>query len=163
LLVGIEKYLKNTGSVEKRLAYEGWRGHPVRFTTRVKIPELGFIADGLRKGGVAVIHAGWYKKSPYGADFYRRNGGHWLTVVGTDIDENGEPSPGTLVIHDPAPYAGSEPARVFVKLDPIESGWLLAEDGAFPAKGYSRLAGGMHIKRDGEIAVLDGAVVLELD
>ena len=79
------------------------------------------------------------------------------------MDENADPAPGTLVVHDPAPYSGNEPARHFVKLEPLESGWLLAEDGAFPAKGYARLAGGMRVKRDGEIAVLDGAVVLELD
>ena len=159
LLTGLHAYLRDAGWGEKRLAYEGWRGHPVRFSTGVKVADLDFIAKGLAAGGVAVIHAGWYHSSRFG-DFYRRNGGHWLTVVGVGIDESGRDAPDMLVLHDPAPYAGSEPARSFVKLERLESGWLLAEDGAFPAKGYSRLAGGMHIKRDGDIAVLDGAVVL---
>lgn len=159
LLTGLHKYLRDTGWGYQRLQYEGWRGHPSRFTTRVRAAELGFLTKGLSDGGVAVIHAGWYTPSRFG-DFYRRHGGHWLTVVGAGIDADGNPAPDTFVVHDPAPYAGTTPARSFVKVEALEHGWLLAEDGAFPAKGYLRLAGGMRIKVDGDIAVLDGAVVL---
>ncbi len=160
LLRGLHAFLRDSGWGYRRLQYQGWRGHPARFTTRVKSAELGFIAKALDEGGLAVIHAGWYTPGKYGADFFRRHGGHWLTVVGAGIDESGRPAPDMLVVHDPAPYAGAEGQRHFVKLARLESGWLLAEDGAFPAKGYSRLEGGMKIKVEGDIAVLDGAVVL---
>jgi len=159
LLRGLHKYLLSTGFGYRRLEYQGWRGHPYRFSTGVKIPTLQFIQKALDDGGVAVIHAGWYKTSRFG-DFHRRNGGHWLTVVGAGIDEQGNPAPDTLVLNDPAPYSGNEPARHFVRIERFESGWLLAEDGAFPAKGYAKLTGGMRIKREGDIAVLDGVVAL---
>jgi hypothetical protein len=159
LLTGLHAFLRDSGYGYKRLQYEGWRGHPARFTTRVRIADLDFIRRGLSDGGVAVIHAGWYHPSPYG-DFYRRKGGHWLTVVGVGIDAEGRDAPNALVLNDPAPYAGDTPSHSFVTLTRLESGWLLAEDGAFPAKGYETLGGGMKIKRDGDIAVLDGAVVL---
>ncbi|MBK7582707.1 MAG: hypothetical protein IPI67_21235 [Myxococcales bacterium] len=160
VLQGLHAFMRDSGWGYKRLAYQGWRGHPVRFTTGVKSAELGFIEQALAQGGIAVIHAGWYTPAKYGGDFYRRHGGHWLTVVGSNIDENAEPTPDTLVVHDPAPYAGAEGARHFVKLTRLESGWLMAEDGAFPAKGFTRLEGGMKIKKDGDLAVLDGAIVL---
>lgn len=160
LLKGLHAYLRDSGWGYRRLQYQGWRSHPARFTTGVKSAELGFIEKALGDGGIVVIHAGWYTPSKYGGDFHRRHGGHWLSVVGVGIDEDGRPAADTLVVHDPAPYAGAEGARHFVKLTTLEGGWLLAEDGAFPAKGYHRLEGGMKIKRDGDIAVLDGAVAL---
>jgi hypothetical protein len=162
VLSGLHKYLRDMGWSYRRLQYEGWRGHPARFTTGVKIAEIGFIRQALAEGGIAVIHAGWYTPGRYGGDFYRRHGGHWLTVVGAGVDAQGHDAPDTLVVHDPAPYAGTEPKAHFVRLEPLEHGWLLAEDGAFPAKGYARLGGDMRIKVDGDVAVLDGAVVLVL-
>lgn len=159
LLVGLERYLRSTGWSYRRLEYQGWRGHPYRFSTRVKVPSLDFIREALEQGGVAVIHAGWYAPVRWHRA-HRRHGGHWLTVTGVGIDAEGRAVPGGLVLNDPAPYAGMEPRRHFVRLEELETGWLLAEDGAFPAKGYSRLSGGMLLKRQGDIAVLDGVVVL---
>jgi len=162
LLRGLHAFLRDSGWGYRRLQYQGWREHSVRFTTGVKSVELAFIRRALADGGAAVIHAGWYTPSKYGGDFHRRHGGHWLTVVGVGVDAEGNPADDTLVVHDPAPYAGDEGARHFVKLRKLESGWLLAEDGAFPAAGFSRLEGGMKIKKPGDIAVLDGAVALVL-
>jgi hypothetical protein len=160
LLTGLHAYLRDTGWSYQRLQYQGWRSHPVRFTTHEKAPKIDFIAKALHDGGVAIVHAGWYTPAKYGGNFHRRHGGHWLTVVGANVDENGKPSENTLVLHDPAPYSGSRPARHFVTVRKLEDGWLIAEDGPFPAKGHSVLEGGMRIKVPGDIAVLDGAVAL---
>ncbi|MBI3201803.1 MAG: hypothetical protein HYZ29_09700 [Myxococcales bacterium] len=160
VLQGLHAFMRDSGWGYRRLQYQGWRGHPARFTTGVKSVELEFIGKALADGGVAVIHAGWYTPAKYGGDFHRRHGGHWLTVVGVNVDERGNPAADTLVVHDPAPYAGAAGQRHFVKLTRLESGWLLAEDGAFPAKGFQKLEGGMQIKKAGDMAVLDGAVTL---
>ncbi len=162
LIMGLHAYLRDVGWSEKRLQYQGWRSHPVRFSTNEKLPKLDFIQKALADGGVAVIHVGWYTPAKYGGNYYRRHGGHWLTVVGTEIDAEGRPAPGMLVLHDPAPYAGTTPARHFATTRALEGGWLIAEDGPFPAKGHLVLEGGMRIKKDGDIAVLDGVVALVL-
>jgi hypothetical protein len=159
LLTGLDRYMKSTGWGYERLEYQGWRGHPYRFSTGVKTPELAFIEKALADGGVVVIHAGWYTPSKYN-DAYRRHGGHWLTVVGVGIDSDGRPAADALVLNDPAPYAGNQPEHSFVRVKRLDSGWLMAEDGAFPAKGYFSLGGGMHIKRAGDVAILDGVVAL---
>lgn len=159
LLVGLERYMRSTGWGYRRLEYQGWRGHPYRFSTRVKVPSLDFARAALDQGGVAVIHVGWYTQVRW-HDAHRRHGGHWLTVTAVGVDAEGRAVPDALVVNDPAPYAGTEPSRHFVRLERLDEGWLLAEDGAFPAKGYSRLTGGMLLKRPGDIAVLDGIVTL---
>jgi hypothetical protein len=160
LLKGLHAYLRDTGWSYRRLQYQGWRSHPVRFTTNEKSPKLEFLEKALAEGGIAIIHVGWYTPAKYGGNFYRRHGGHWLTVVGTGIDESGKPAANTIVLHDPAPYSGTEPARHFVTLQKLTDGWLIAEDGPFPAKGHTVLEGGMRIKVPGDVAVLDGAVAL---
>ena len=70
------------------------------------------------------------------------------------------PNPMTLVLHDPAPYAGSEPSDEYVRAEPVDARWLVEDRDALPAKGYYRLTGGMHVKRPGDEAILDGAIVL---
>jgi hypothetical protein len=145
----------------KRLAYQGWRAHQQRFSTGIRIPDLGFIRQGLGERSVVLINAGWYLPVKEGRLFLRR-GGHWLTVVGAGIDERGAPDPNVLALRDSAPYAGTEPALEYTRLERIERGYLNELKTSLPARGYYRLAGGMHVKREGEVAILDGVVVLEL-
>ncbi len=155
LLRGLHRYMEHHGCAYRRLRYQGWRGHPREFSSGVKVPELDWIRAGVERGGAAWINVGWYQQSE-GGGAYRRHGGHWLTVVAPGRDD------AALILHDPAPYAGTDFANESVLAERIESGWLIEHKAAFPARGYYRLGGGMHVKREGEIAILDGAVVLEL-
>ena len=161
VLAGLHRYLESVGVPYKRLAYQGWRAHQQRFSTGVRVPELGFIRDGLGDRSVVLINAGWYQPVKDGRLFLRR-GGHWLAVVGIDVDEHGAPTPDVLVLRDSAPYAGTEPALEYAKLERIERGYLNEIKASLPARGYYKLGGGMHVKRPGEVAILDGVVVLEL-
>ncbi len=156
LLTVLERSITAAGYGIRRLEYQGWRGHPPRYTTHQRQPDLGWLAAGLAEGGAAFIHVGWYATSKY--DFaLRRHGGHWLALVSVG------PEPNLLVLRDPAPYAGSEPAFEFARAERLDDGWLIDQSVALPAAGYYRLGGGMRIKRDGELAVLDGAIVLVLE
>jgi len=161
LLRGLHRYLEQTGHAYKRLRYQGWRAHSPRFATGVKTPEMSFIHEGLRDRSITLVNVGWYKPSK-DLRFFARNGGHWMTVVGAGFDERGAPAPDVIVLHDPAPYAGSEFAAEFARLEPLDGGWLSELKTALPARGFYRLRGGMHVKREGEMAVLDGVVALEL-
>jgi hypothetical protein len=126
------------------------------------VPELGFLRRGLEKNSFCLINVGWYRPARDGRRLYLRNGGHWLTVVGAGIDERGRPDAGLLAVKDPAPYAGAEPKTEYVRLEPFERGWLFELRTSLPARGYFQVTGGMHVKREGEIAILDGAIVGEL-
>ena len=159
LMEGLHRYLVSHGCGYRRFAYQGWRGHPPQFSTGVRTPQLAWIGKALALGGAAFINVGWYHRTSSGRA-YRRNGGHWLTVVAAGLDETGAPDPAMLVLHDPAPYAGAKPADEYARAELVDAQWLVEGRNALPAKGYYRLTGGMHIKRPGEAAILDGAIVL---
>jgi len=161
VLLGLHRYFEHTGHAYRSLRYQGWRAHDPRFATGVRVPELSFIRRGLEEHGFALINVGWYRKAP-DRRLYLRNGGHWLTVVGAGLDEQGRPAPELLALKDPAPYAGAGPKTEYVRLEPLDGGWMFELETSLPAKGYFRVSGGMHIKRDGEMAILDGAIVGEL-
>jgi hypothetical protein len=86
-----------------------------------------------------------------------------MTVVGVGIDEQGREDPSVLIVHDPAPYAGSGFANEFIRIKRIDAGWLLDGKLSLPAAGYYQLTGGMHVKREGELAIMDAAVVLRIE
>ncbi|MEB2310868.1 MAG: hypothetical protein OZ921_02370 [Sorangiineae bacterium] len=161
LMHGLDRYVRRAGYVVTRLEYEGWRQHPYEFTRHEPHPNLEWIASGLGPRGAAFVHVGWYAPSPH-AEAYRRKGGHWLSVVAAGKDEAGSDAPDVLVLHDPAPYQDGGPKSVFARARRIEGGWMLDGKAAFPAKGYYELTGGMALKEAGEVAIIDGAVVLEL-
>jgi hypothetical protein len=161
LLEGLHRYFVHRGCAYRRLAYQGWRGHPQRFSAGVRPPSLDWLGEALGSGAAAWINVGWYRPSQNGRA-YRRDGGHWLTVVAAGVDEQGAADPAMLVLHDPAPYAGTDFADEYVRAEPLESGWLVDGKAALPARGYYRLTGGMHVKREGETAILDGVIVLQL-
>ncbi len=164
VLRGLHRYVKRHGYRYTRLEYQGWRGHQKAFGTGVRKPQLPWIAEALEQGGVAFLHVGWYKPVPR-SKVLQRTGGHWLTVIGAGVDEHFRAAPNSLVLHDPAPYAGDQPARVFATARELTEGWLLGRGSrqAFSAKGYYSLEGGMFIKREGDLAILDGVVVMVMD
>lgn len=164
VLRGLHRYVKRHGYRYARLEYQGWRGHQKAFSTGVRKPELAWIAEALKQGGVAFVHVGWYTPVPR-SKVLQRGGGHWLTVVAAGVDERFRTAPSELVLHDPAPYAGEEPALSFATARQLTEGWLLARGSrqAFSAKGYYSLEGGMHIKKEGDLAILDGVVVMVMD
>jgi hypothetical protein len=157
VLKGLDLYLRAHGYRAERIEYQGWRAHQLRYSTGVRTPEVSFLARGLADGGIALINVGWYKPGQK-PGVYRRKGGHWLTVVGAGVDRDGRDDPKALVLHDPAPWSGSEPKNHLVHAEPLGEGWLMAEDGPLPSQGF--LSGDLGVKRPGEVAIIDGAVVL---
>lgn len=159
VLKGLDLYLRANGYRFERLEYQGWRAHQLRYSTGVRVPEPAFVSDGLRAGGVALINVGWYRpgKTP---GVYRRRGGHWLTVVSAGVAADGRDDPDALVLHDPAPWSGEQLRSHRVRARALGEGWLIGEDGPFPSAGYRVLSGDLQVKRAGEVAIIDGAVVL---
>lgn len=161
LMVGLERFVRDRGYRVSALRYQGWRGHPRRFSTGISTPRLEFITSALDAGQSVFINVGWYQPSTRGP-YFRRRGGHWLTAVGHGVDAAGNAAPGVLVVHDPAPWAGNVPARHVAKMAPLADGFLLTEDGAFPSTGHHHLLGEVLVKHAGDLAVIDGVVALAL-
>jgi len=160
ILLGISKYLKDCGYEYKQLAYQGWRKVPDQFNTGVGTPEPEWIKSGLEGDSAVWLNVGWYRFNRKKKE-YIRAGGHWVTLVGFGVDENGQEDPRVVIIHDPA-ATGCQFSNDYVRLQYIDSGTLIGGSRtACRAAGFYRMTGGMRVY--GKIvAVLDGAIRLEM-
>jgi hypothetical protein len=125
------------------------------------VPDLDWIKKGLLGDSAVFLNIGWYEH-PDQIDSYRRIGGHWVTLVGFGIDENGKPDPDILIVHDPASKAGSTPVNEFVRVERIPEGRLSGVNGIHKAAGFLKVVRGMRIDGKADCAILDGVVVLEM-
>ncbi|WP_444911329.1 C39 family peptidase [Microbulbifer sp. PAAF003] len=154
MLRGIDKISNELFGRVKLLEYQGWRKHPAQYSNGAKVPSVQWLKEGVNSNSTVLINVGWYKLD--GIDTYKRVGGHWVTLVGY--------TSGSLIIHDPAPRAGSSFANEYVKVSTIQSGTLTGNKKGLPrpAIGYIQLGQGMHIKSSTDLALIDGAIKLKI-
>ena len=147
---GIDLYLKERGLPYHRLNYTGWQW--VRPANRAEAPlSISWIVEGLTHRSAVWLNLGWYD-SPF-PGYYRRRGGHWVTLVGY---KNGK-----LLVNDPGPWAGANinPQTLTGReIQPVLTKtayrWL------FPAMPLIALPELHTSKR--RRAYIDGALILEL-
>jgi hypothetical protein len=163
LLEGVAKYIQDSGYRYERLEFEGWRKHPQQFSTGVRVPNLDWIKTGLSGDSAVWLNIGWYEYRRRTAE-YKRMGGHWVTLAGFGVDQNGREDPNVLVIHDPSPKTGRTPPNKYLRLEPLTGGRIVSRTGDGPAAtGFLRVASGMKILPEADLAILDGAVVLQMN
>ena len=153
---GLQRYLREAGYGGK-VSYIGWRSAKNRSKKRTKV-KAQFLESGLGSGRGVWINIGWYSKTK---DKYRRNGGHWVTVVGARSGFDGI----TLKVHDPSPRSGTQKTTQTVVLEKMKSGTLLGKYKGLPmsASGLYKVRSGLRMSKRHDTAILDGAVVLKLD
>jgi hypothetical protein len=151
LLRGVDAIARDLLGGYVSLEYQGWKKHPVQFSTGTKVPDIHWITDGISKDSAVWLNVGWYQYDRVN-DIYHRVGGHWVTLVGYDDS--------ILIIHDPAPRAGQSFANEHVYTARIGSGILTGRLSGLPrpARGYLLLGKGMHLKSIADVAIVDGAV-----
>ena len=165
LMAGVQKFVEQSGYQTVRLEQQGWKETTKQFPSKVDIPSLDWIKEGLSvKGGTVWLNVGWYKINAE-TSHYQRLGGHWVTLVGYGKDRSDRADPLTLLIHDPAPRTGRDPLTQCVKLSALDSGFLQRSTSQGQvrrreARGYYELKGEMKLKSGADTAILDAAVVL---
>ncbi len=159
VLEGIEKYIRDCG-YKAQLTYQGFRKVPHRFQTGVKAPQPDWIEAGLNGDSAVWLNVGWYRYSHARKKFVRQ-GGHWVTLVGFGVDQNGNEDPSILIIHDPADNT-CKLVGDYVRPMRINGGKILGGDGALiDAARYFRLTG-IKVSRNIDTAILDGAIRLQM-
>ncbi len=160
VIKGVVKYLEKSG-YDYELKYQGWRSCPGKYRCGTLRPSLEWIKKGLVGDSAVWLNLGWYR---YNArkDEYKREGGHWVTLVGYGIDAEGNENEDVLIIHDPA-AAGGEGREDFVEVERLESGkvagFLFFTKSI---KGLYRVKNAGIVRNAREAAILDGAVVLRM-
>jgi len=164
LMRGIKKYVQHRGYEIEQIEYQGWRKHPEEMKTRFAVPRLSWIKQGILGNGAIWLNVGWYKYNP-SKDEYKRIAGHWVTLIGYGKDENGKVNPTILILHDPSPRTGITFSNEYAIASRIPGGTLVGEWTGLPrsAVGYYKLVGGMHIKKEADVAIIDGAITLKLN
>jgi C-terminal processing protease CtpA/Prc len=163
IMRGVKKYVLDCGYEIERLEYQGWRKHPQEMKSGFPVPRLSWIKQGILGKGAVWLNVGWYKYNR-AKNEYTRIAGHWVTLAGYGKDENSRADPNILILHDPSPRAGKSFGNEYASVNRIRSGTLAGEWIGLPrsAAGYYTLGGGMHIKREADVAVIDGVILLEL-
>ena len=151
MLNGIDAMATDLFGGYQSLEYQGWKMHPFRFSTGVKVPDFNWITQELSANTAVWLNVGWYEYDRE-RNLYFRVGGHWVTLVG--YQDN------LLILHDPAPRAGQSFANEYVQTSIIRSGALAGRLAGLPrsANGYLLLGNGMHIKSIADVAIVDGAI-----
>jgi hypothetical protein len=152
VIQGVHKYALERWGKYKTLQYSGWRKSPAQFRSKLEKPTLNWMTSALHKKGAVWLNIGWY--NPEGVN-YRRAGGHWVTLVGY---ENGK-----FVIHDPAPRSGKTFSNQFISLSSLSGGQLINGNSQTNARNHFAIIDGMKISSKGQLAIIDGAIIFELE
>lgn len=161
LVRGVRRLLEDFGHPRRTLRFQGWRPHRKEYSAGAGPVSLPWIDAALANGGAAWLNVGWYRIKADHAEF-ERVGGHWVTAVAFAPGHGPDSTRPVLIVHDPAPRAGSKPSREHVVMTRLAGGRLTgnSKNLPHPANGFFRMEGGMHIKKSADCAILDGAVVL---
>jgi len=152
VLAGVRRYVTETWGGYHELAYAGW-GETQDDYASADIATLPWLVAGLGPGRAVWLNVGWYRGD--GDKVLRRVGGHWLTLVGYKEER--------LLVHDPGPWAGSEPVTQGVMLRDLGTAVLVGDFPGLPASAAGRLELVDLPRPDASyVVVLDGAVRLQL-
>lgn len=157
---GLAKFLEQSGVESFTISYAGWRPGPeVQTAPQPTLKWLSRRNEGL---GAVWLNFGYYKRK---GDDYVRSGGHWVTLIAVGEDENGNPSPNTLVVHDPAPSAGPAGESSYITVARIKEGQLVGTIKGLPqpAAGYFRATSGLLHGKTSHLAILDCALAVRLE
>lgn len=163
LLNGVDAYFKDHGLRPKKLAFQGWRSVPAKYRRAAgRQIDLNWLADGISKTSTVWLNVGWYKQTDKHGNF-KRVGGHWVTLVGYDLNNLDGPE-NRLIVHDPAPRSGTQFANEYVHLEQQSGGFLVDKNHQRKQRlaGLYRMSGGMHVSERADFALLDGAVRLDM-
>lgn len=158
-LKGLERYLADYSGESFSIRYMGWATHPERFSTKLRAPDFDEVCRAVAGGGAVFLDLGWYLFEE-DQGIYRRNGGHWVTLVGYDWPE-GERFP-RLRVHDPAPWSGKDRQTHLVILGPAGKEPFSTRSGIRigSLEPYLRIERGLSFKRGTKLALIEGAVIL---
>lgn len=151
LMKGLEKYVTEH-SYNISLSWKGWsEGGDYSMGPA---PDPTWIKCALDNGSNSVLQIGWYKFDKK-KNFYKRIGGHYVTVVGFKGDK--------VIIHDPSVRSGDIPKDELCTFLPIKDGTLSSWQSykKRDAKGFYKIDG-LKLKEGANCAIVDGAVVFKI-
>ncbi|MEW5818702.1 MAG: C39 family peptidase [Cyanobacteriota bacterium] len=166
---GLNNFIKDKGYTVKKLEYQGYR--PIDKFKNSNIPKLDDIKQAIEKNCVVFLLFGFYQKPVInnGKVVYKRDDGHWTTLVGHSFDGSNFNS-NYLVVHDPFHSNIKAIENRYIELQQLHNGILkpnindkestLQQNAA----GYYKINKGIdYLDKNQLVSILDGVVILELE
>ena len=167
IMIELKKYITDSGYSIKSLSYQGFRPAAKEFFTGVSMPSLSWLKAGSIAPKCCWLNIGWYSYDE-DTDTYSRTGGHWMALVGYGTNAKNQPSPSTIIVHDPIPRFGVEKSNVYIDLQKLDSGNLTGNYKGLPrsAEGfywYENYSDGVKVREfKTYYGIVDGGIILEL-
>lgn len=164
LMRGLKKYVTSRGYEIEKLEYRGWSNINKTFKFTSEQPTLEWMKENIAHPGAAAwLNIGWYKYDP-ATKVYQRTGGHWITLVGYGITEDGKPDESVLIVHDPSRRSGPGVVTHHMPVTMLTEGKLIHNSSTHSAEaaGYFKSNGAFVVKKGNDAAVIDGVVVMAL-
>ena len=170
-LRGVARYLSERGYTDEdyRLEFQG-RSHPEGLQG-TRIPNIDAVKKGVVRDGAAWLFVGFYRFDER-EDEYQTISYHYVSLVGYGVDEYGNEDPNVLILHDPAPRSGPGVSHDYVHIEQIEHGRITVplnsqsapadSEVLVDASGYYKLGDGLAYNDKADIAILVGAILLEM-
>lgn len=97
LCEGLENYFKAKGYSFKEVGYQGY-SNVGKYGSKIQVPNLEKLRSLIDQKSIVLLNFGCYEKSKDSSnkDYYKREEGHWVTLVGYDND-----NPNLFYIKDP--------------------------------------------------------------
>ncbi|MBN1590192.1 MAG: tandem-95 repeat protein [Pirellulales bacterium] len=155
---GFKNWIHDHGYDYERLLFQGYCQCDAEYYAGTDHPDLDWGREAIsQERGVAILNIGWFTYDA-ATDNYEEIGGHYMTLAGYGHDGT-DYNPDYLIVHDPAPRAGTTFANNYTLPVMIESGTL---NGYRNAAGYYKLTDGIVIKEPAVFCILRGIIVLEM-
>jgi len=159
LMRGVRKYVTERRYSIERLARRGW--YTGRDADAPPMPELEWIKRGMLNKGAVWLAVGFYTYDQ-NTRKYRRDAGHWVTLVGYGRTAAGAADPNTLIIHDPSSASGKSLTNGYITARRMKTGFVFDHRShGRPASACYELLG-IKAPRPGRVAILEEAIVLQL-
>jgi hypothetical protein len=165
---GLTKYVNERGGEIVAIENRGWVPVSKKFNPTESRPTLEWLSEAVSNPrGMACVNIGWYTHDEV-ANTYRRHGGHWMTVVGVEGQDEFKPEETKLLLHDPAPRSGKGKVTHEARVEQLSAGKLVGTK-----RGLPNVADGLYVIREGIVAkkvvkgetthpIIDGALVMVL-
>jgi hypothetical protein len=167
IMLGLKKYITESGYLVKSLSYQGFRPATREFFTGLSTPSLTWLKAGSIAPKCCWLNIGWYTWDE-DSDAYTRIGGHWMALVGYGSNAKKQSSPLTIIVHDPIPRFGTEKSNIFINLQKLDSGTLTGNYKGLPRSAdgfywYENYTDGVKMREfKTYYGIIDGGIVLEI-
>jgi hypothetical protein len=108
----LKQYILDKGYKYKRIEFQGWRTVPSEFDTKVRIPDLKWLKQGIQGFGAAWMAIGWYNYDS-ATDEYKRFDGHWVTLAGYGHDGKAI-NTNSLIVHNSLTASPNTPNNEYI-------------------------------------------------